>query len=889
MKQFSRWLITFACLLGGLPLSASSAYALDAVTLQLKWTHAFQFAGYYAAKELGYYREAGLDVRIDEALPGGDPIKTVLEGKAEFGVGTSALLLERNAGKPVVALAVIFQHSPYVLIARQQNNDAQTIHDLIGKRVMLEPQSNELLAYFKREGISLNHITQLEHSYDPQDLIDGKTDAISAYVTNQPYYLDRAHFAYQIYTPRSAGIDFYGDNLFTTEQELRVHPERVKAFRAASLRGWQYAMEHPEEIIDLILAKYSQRHTRDYFLFEAKQMIPLLRPEMIEIGYMYSGRWRHMAETYADIGMLPHNFPLNGFLYDPNPKLDLTWLDRSLAAILLLAGIVSAVALYIVRNNRRLVRSLTERKRIEERLRKLSHAVEQSPAATAITDTHGRFEYVNPKFLEVTGYTQEELIGKTPSIIKSGLTLPDVYEDIWHTILSGREWRGEVQNSRKNGELYWEYEAISPLKNEQGEIVNFIAVKEDITERKRAEEAVRINALKHQLLFESSRDALMTLAPPSWKFTGANQATVQLFGSSSVAEFIALGPWEVSPEQQPDGRLSSEKAQEMIATAMREGSHFFEWEHQRLDGQPFAADVLLTRMKVGEDVFLQASVRDITERKRAEEALQQEHAKLLKTERELLKAYESLAEADRLESAGRLAAGVAHEVKNPLTIIRLGVDYLAKQFSQKSNKEVLDDVRGAIDRADNVIKDLLDLSRQQSFVRRPININQVIDNALRFIKHKIERRNIAIVRSRNDPMPLIYADPDRLVQVFINLLSNAAQAIGQDGSIEIVTRSICLSERDVELPGTGAFRIGEQVVAVEIRDNGPGFPAEYEKKLFEPFFTTKPMGEGSGLGLAVSRSIVIMHRGSISISNLPSGGASALLMFRVYREHLKNE
>src|SRR3990167_5837791 len=119
MKQFFQWLTTFACLLGGLSLPVSSAYALDAVTLQLKWTHAFQFAGYYAAKERGYYREAGLDVRINEALPGSDPVKTVLDGKAEFGVGTSALLLERKAGKPVVALAVIFQNSPYVLITRQ--------------------------------------------------------------------------------------------------------------------------------------------------------------------------------------------------------------------------------------------------------------------------------------------------------------------------------------------------------------------------------------------------------------------------------------------------------------------------------------------------------------------------------------------------------------------------------------------------------------------------------------------------------------------------------------------------------------------------------------------------------------------------------------------------
>ena len=381
MKRFSRGLIRFACLLVVLLLSARSANALDPVTLQLKWTHAFQFAGYYAAKEQGYYREAGLDVRINEALPGNDPVKTVLEGKAEFGVGTSALLLERKAGKPLVALAVIFQHSPYVLIARQHQSSAQTIHDLIGKRVMLEPQADEILAYLKQEGIPLDRIKQLRHSYDHQDLINGKTDAIAAYITNQPYYLDRAHFPYQIYTPRSAGIDFYGDNLFTTERELRANPERVKAFRSASLRGWQYAMKNQEEIITLILEKYSDRHTRDYYRFEAKQMIPLLQPELIDIGYMYPGRWRHMAEIYADIGMLPRDFSLEGFLYDPNPALDITWLYRILAAVLLLTCIVSVVAIYVGRNNRRLERALVDRKQaeaaLEEERRRLQQALEE--------------------------------------------------------------------------------------------------------------------------------------------------------------------------------------------------------------------------------------------------------------------------------------------------------------------------------------------------------------------------------------------------------------------------------------------------------------------------------------------------------------------------------
>ncbi len=143
----------------------------------------------------------------------------------------------------------------------------------------------------------------------------------------------------------------------------------------------------------------------------------------------------------------------------------------------------------------------------------------------------------------------------------------------------------------------------------------------EITGHLQAEEALRISAQRHQLLFESSRDALMTVGPPSWKFTTANQATLQMFGAANVAEFTALGPWDVSPERQPDGRPSSEKAPEMIAIAMREGSHFFEWTHQRLDGQPFGANVLLTRMEVGGDMFLQATVRDITERKQIEQSL----------------------------------------------------------------------------------------------------------------------------------------------------------------------------------------------------------------------------------------------------------------------------
>jgi PAS domain S-box-containing protein len=174
----------------------------------------------------------------------------------------------------------------------------------------------------------------------------------------------------------------------------------------------------------------------------------------------------------------------------------------------------------------------------------------------------------------------------------------------------------------KDGSYKWILDrGMVVSRSEDGKPLRMLGTHRDITQSKLAEEALRISALKYQTLFESSRDALMMVSPPSWKFTGANPATLQLFGAASEAEFGMLGPWDVSPERQPDGRLSSEKAQEMMAIALREGSYLFEWEHQRLDGQSFPADVLLTRIEAGEERFLQASVRNISQRKKAEQEL----------------------------------------------------------------------------------------------------------------------------------------------------------------------------------------------------------------------------------------------------------------------------
>lgn len=361
--------VFFVCLLFTF---ASPIFGIENVTLHLKWFHQFQFAGYYAALEKGYYKEAGLDVEIIESTIGIKGIHNkVIQSTGQYGIGSNELIKERYAGKPVVVLAVILQHSPSVLFFKKSSN-IQSIHDLVGKRVMLTPHMDEIVAYLKKERIDLSDLQLLEHRFNPNDLIQGKVDAYSGYSTTQTYDFQKAGFPYVAYSPRVAGIDFYGDNFFTSEEEVRKHPERVKAFREASLRGWQYAMSHKEEIVDLIYEKYSKRNPKERLLFEAEQMTPLIQPILVEMGYMNPGRWKHINEVYAELGMLPRNINLKGFIYDPNPPANYDWIYYSFGIVVFSLAIIWLVQW------RRLNKQYSEnlKKQVEVRTKELKHSNE---------------------------------------------------------------------------------------------------------------------------------------------------------------------------------------------------------------------------------------------------------------------------------------------------------------------------------------------------------------------------------------------------------------------------------------------------------------------------------------------------------------------------------
>lgn len=388
----------------------------ERVTLQLRWYHQFQFAGYYAALEQGYYSKAGLDVVIVEGDLKHNAVTEVVEGRAQYGVSNAELLLHRLQGKPLVALAAIFQHSPLVLLSRQEDG-ITTPRDLIGQKVKMAKKSRgvELQATLFKQGVDPGQLKILEGRPLPGDYFNPEIKAVAAYITSQPYYFQKENIPYSVIRPADYGIDFYGDSLFTTEQHLRDQPDQVAAFRQASIRGWEYAMNHPEEMVELIKNRYASNASKDHLRFEAGATRELIRPDLSEIGHMNPGRWEHMAKTFAQFNMIEPGYSLKGFTFTPRTH------NKGLIriVILLLTGstliTLTAVTLFVL--NKRLQREVLERKQVQQALQEsekqlLNYArqMEQlslsAASMIALTDEREIFAKISKVIVEFSDYNR---------------------------------------------------------------------------------------------------------------------------------------------------------------------------------------------------------------------------------------------------------------------------------------------------------------------------------------------------------------------------------------------------------------------------------------------------------------------------------------------------
>jgi diguanylate cyclase (GGDEF)-like protein len=506
MDPTRTFLFILSALCSTAPVFAFSAPHQDVIDIQLRWHHQFQFAGYYAAVEKGFYREEGLEVRLHPGDPTHQPVQEVLAGHVQYAEGNSEVLFQRLRGKPLVALAAIFQHSPSVLLVRKDSG-IESVHDLAGKKVMLmnRTEDADFLTMFVNEGILPAQIDIIPSSYQIDDLISRKVDAFNAYSSNEPFFLKQRGIPYNIIAPGNYRVDFYSDIFFTSEEELRSHPERVEKMLRATLKGWRYAMDHPAEIIDLLIRRYPIDKTRAHLEFEAAEMRKLIFPDLIEIGHMNPERWQHMTDAFVKAGLIRSDAFLDGFIYSVRSHKHLpAWVAPLLAAALAIIAVILAAAYYLMQLNRRLASAqhqlhaanralseeIEERKTIEAHLRiseKRYHSLfgnmVEGFAFCRMLYHNGQpddIQYieVNPAFASLTGLM--EVTGRRMTEVVPGIkeSNPEIFKIYGRVASGGSPEKFEIFVSPLN--LWFSISAYHADTDNHC----FVTVIENITERK---------------------------------------------------------------------------------------------------------------------------------------------------------------------------------------------------------------------------------------------------------------------------------------------------------------------------------------------------------------------------------------------------------------------